>query len=735
MKIVKTTGLTGCAVIALVGFSSAVAANTDAGTAITNNVTVNYVVGTTPQTAETDSDVFTVDRKIDLLVSELGSTTTAVSPGQNDAVTTFNLTNTSNDILDFSLSAAQLSGGTAAHGGTDNFDVGTLRVFVDANANGTYEPLTDIATFVDELAKDTSVNIFVIGNVPISQFSGDVAGVSLTAAAREGGGAGPTIGAAVTESVGANTVGVDTVFADAAGSDDGVRDAAHSAQDDYTVSDLPADLSITITADNASPVIGFDTVTFTVTIRNDGPANASGVTAAVPIPNGYGYVSDDASGSWDSDTGVWTVGTLAIGSTQTFTYSAIAGVGGNHNATAEINASDQTDTDSDTAQSFGTDDLGDSIADDDEDTAPTSPTLGTGTVTGPSCSNGISTLDWTSESWTQGALTGSFNINGKPVSINITDPNSALQGTPNAVTPVNFAFYQGGLASADNSLTMEVTDANIAGNPISIAIDVGPSSVGVDSPRFEIFDLDGNTSNARFEAVTVTGFFNGSPVTPQLQGGSAVSISGNQAVGSGSVAPIGSTSGDATLAVAFSGQVDQIVFTFGHGTGTTSTGGSPGFALHDIEFCTPNTGIAVAKSSEVYDPLSQQLKAIPGNDVIYTISVENTGDVPIDSGSILLVDNFPAELEFYNSDIDDGGPETDPVSFSQSGASMTFNYATDVGFSSSAIPPTTFAACSYTPSASYDASVTFICINPKGILPNGSPNPNLTIQFRAKITE
>ena len=56
--------------------------------------------------------------------------------------------------------------------------------------------------------------------------------------------------------------------------------------------------------------------------------------------------------------------------------------------------------------------------------------------------------------------------------------------------------------------------------------------------------------------------------------------------------------------------------------------------------------------------------SIPGNDVIYEISVTNTGPFNVHDGSIFLVDTLPPEIAFYNGDIDDGGPETDPVIFS-----------------------------------------------------------------------
>jgi len=114
------------------------------------------------------------------------------------------------------------------------------------------------------------------------------------------------------------------------------------------------------------------------------------------------------------------------------------------------------------------------------------------------------------------------------------------------------------------------------------------------------------------------------------------------------------------------------------------------------------------KTIEIFDPASEGLYAIPSNDVIYTISISNVGTGRADLNSLFLVDSLPPEIAFYNADIDDGGPETDPVDFSQSSAGLNFDYARDVGFSSSAAKPTSFADCSYTPAAGYDPAVRHI---------------------------
>ena len=142
--------------------------------------------------------------------------------------------------------------------------------------------------------------------------------------------------------------------------------------------------------------------------------------------------------------------------------------------------------------------------------------------------------------------------------------------------------------------------------------------------------------------------------------------------------------------------------------------------------------INVVKSVLVYDPNNAGLYAIPGNDVIYTINVENNGAGDVDEDTLLLIDIMPSELGFYNSDIDDvSGPESDPVAFIDNGSSLSFSFGTDVGFSNSATRPATFGECNYSPTAGdYDFAVTFICFNPKGAMLAGS---SWLVRFRARI--
>lgn len=144
---------------------------------------------------------------------------------------------------------------------------------------------------------------------------------------------------------------------------------------------------------------------------------------------------------------------------------------------------------------------------------------------------------------------------------------------------------------------------------------------------------------------------------------------------------------------------------------------------------TPTT-LSAEKTVTVYDPQNVGLYALPGNDVIYTISAENTGTGDVDSDSLILIDAMPPEVIFYNGDIDDGGPEVDPIVFETTGSTLTFNFNTDVGFSNAATKPADFTSCTYTPITGYDPDVTFICFNPKGVM---SSQSTMSISFRARI--
>ena len=96
------------------------------------------------------------------------------------------------------------------------------------------------------------------------------------------------------------------------------------------------DLTITKTVDNTHPMVG-GTVVFTIVVSNNGPGDASGVVVTDILPSGYTYVGQNATiGAYNSLTGLWTIGNLIDGGTETLTITVTVNASGNYLNTATI---------------------------------------------------------------------------------------------------------------------------------------------------------------------------------------------------------------------------------------------------------------------------------------------------------------------------------------------------------------------------------------------------------------
>lgn len=143
-----------------------------------------------------------------------------------------------------------------------------------------------------------------------------------------------------------------------------------------------------------------------------------------------------------------------------------------------------------------------------------------------------------------------------------------------------------------------------------------------------------------------------------------------------------------------------------------------------------NATLQVVKSSEVLsDPINGTMaaKAIPGAIVRYSIAVQNSGPSPVDNDTLLLVDALPAQIQV--------GTAASPA-FVQGAvpSGLSFNPGTDLRFSNAPSPPSSFAACTYTPTVAYDPAVRFVCLRPRGNMAGstGSP-PSFVISLNSRI--
>jgi fimbrial isopeptide formation D2 family protein len=255
--------------------------------------------------------------------------TTSVAPGSTAQITAFTLTNTSNDTLDFILTAAQQTGGSAQHGGTDVFDPTNVKIYLDNNANGSVDGGDTEITYLDEIAADTTKNILVVADIPVSQTNGQVAGIVLSAQAAAGGSAGSQ-GTVISATSGANTAGVDNVLADTAGATDGANDGKYSIKGDYTVS--AAVLTITkvsklisdpINNTSNPKAIPGATIEYCIVVSNAaGSATATDLGVSDTLPSTIAYASAY---------GIFVNGT-ATGTAPNYTCNADGTTGGSYNS-------------------------------------------------------------------------------------------------------------------------------------------------------------------------------------------------------------------------------------------------------------------------------------------------------------------------------------------------------------------------------------------------------------------
>ncbi|MFM2409928.1 MAG: hypothetical protein RL481_756 [Pseudomonadota bacterium] len=279
----------------------AMAIGTVQNTDITNSVTVNFQVGGVGQNPVTsNTDTFKVDRKVNFTVVERTTVgTTLVVPGSSVQQVAYTLTNLSNDILDFDLTAANLTTGGAAPRGTDAFDATALLICLDADNNNVCDAAATATLTVNDLSATSGsnfVNILVLGDIPATATNGQIAGIRLDATAKLSNGnpfvlTGP--GKNVSTDADANVANqVDTVLADTG------RNAVESALDDYTVQTATLNVwkssrvvSDLVSATNPKALPGA-TMEYCISVQNTGGAPATSVAIEDFIPANTTYVAN-----------------------------------------------------------------------------------------------------------------------------------------------------------------------------------------------------------------------------------------------------------------------------------------------------------------------------------------------------------------------------------------------------------------------------------------------------------
>ena len=420
-------------------------------------------------------------------------------------------------------------------------------------------------------------------------------------------------------------------------------DSGNFTRTDLTLTTVPiapyADLSLTKSVSNASPAFGASiNYILSVTNASGSALTATGVTVRDVLPAGFAFTSASGFGSYDSTTGIWTVGSIPPGTTRTLTITGTvtATAGATVSNIAEVSASSTFDPDSIPGNG--------AAGEDDFDTAAftVSGTRVAGTPPTLVCPVGTTVHDWDGVTWAAGTTSGSYALTAigtMNFNIGISGGTFLNNATYGGQSPTRQNIVTGGLTPAQYSI-FEIADFASQSGAITSTISLPTAVPGV---QFRVFDID-YAAGQFADRLTVTGSFNGSPVTPTLTNGVSNYVIGNSAYGDATSAD---ASANGNVVVTFNAPVDTITITYGSHSLAPADPGQQGAALHDILFCRPTANLTIAKTSSIIsDPTNGTTdpKAIPGATMRYCILVTNNGSGT--ATGIAIADPLPASTTY-----------------------------------------------------------------------------------------
>jgi len=421
--------------------------------------------------------------------------------------------------------------------------------------------------------------------------------------------------------------------------------------EDYQVTIYPqrADLSLGKTVSNGTPTNG-SSISYTLTVASAASpastATANGITVQDTLPTGFSFVSATGTGTYNSGTGVWSVGSLAPGASASITITGtVTATAGTVTNVAQITASSLTDPDSTPNNGVTTEDdyasVPFTVA-----TAMAAPICPVGTTqqiisngtfasgTGPSWTNWTASAIWT------GA--GVASVNSDTTSGTLTQ--SGLSGLnfgpgPSGGAVIQLSQWWRNGAPAAGSTSAQLT-ISVAGTPYArITTD---ASGGTSASVTYLNGASGNLST--ITEFTYTGWRINLPTTVSATG--------------------------------------ALTFTHAPGGGT-----SDDFEVDNVTLytCQPGELTVTKVSSVLSDGISgSNPKALPGAIVRYCILVSNTGPVP--ASNVTAADNLPADVSYVagsmasgsscatattpEDDDNSGADETDPFGMSISGTTL-----------------------------------------------------------------
>ncbi len=153
----------------------------------------------------------------------------------------------------------------------------------------------------------------------------------------------------------------------------------------------------------------------------------------------------------------------------------------------------------------------------------------------------------------------------------------------------------------------------------------------------------------------------------------------------------------------------------------------------------------IKTTETIWDPVNgtNNPKAIPGADVMYTLTIRNPGDGSITNNSIVIVDVIDSELVFIADDFTNttNPGNSGPIIFTDGDSTpsgLTFNFTAlddltdDVDFSTDG---TNFDYVPQPDARGIDEAITHIRLNPRGVMSaaDGTDIPEFKLQYQVRV--
>lgn len=240
---------------------------TAAGTEIKNLATVSYEdAAGNSYTAQSNEAIVTVAQVYSATINST-DTSVAASPGQPVDIS-YTLENTGNGSDTYQLTAVD------GHTTADSIDADNITIYEDLNNNGQADPGEPVITSLT-LDSGEITSIVVRVEVPTNSVAGDNLGLTLTALAEEDTGA-PVAGSVIDLTSGKGPDTLDSTV--------------------ETLVDVTGDAVIVATKSSVHDSAA-NTITYTMTVKNNGNADAQNVLLRDAIPENTTYVPGSASTS------------------------------------------------------------------------------------------------------------------------------------------------------------------------------------------------------------------------------------------------------------------------------------------------------------------------------------------------------------------------------------------------------------------------------------------------------